>query len=65
MEEIRLSQFIAELSMRARNFGSEKIVRTGGVRPYVRPLLHVSRGEIWHFKQNARFGGKSYSFPAF
>ena len=33
--------------MHARNFGSEKIVRT---RPYVRPPLHVSRGEILHFK---------------
>ena len=31
----------------SRNFGSEKIVLT---RPYVRPPLHVSRGEILHFK---------------
>ena len=30
-----------------RNFGSEKIVRTG---QYVRPPLDVSRGEILHFK---------------
>ena len=35
------------LSMHPRNFGSEKIVRT---RPYVRPPIHVSRGEILHFK---------------
>ena len=33
------------LSMYPRNFGSEKIVCT-----YVRPPLHVSRGEILHFK---------------
>ena len=33
------------LSMYSRNFGSEKIVCT-----FVRPPLHVSRGEILHFK---------------
>ena len=37
------------LSMHSMNFGTEKIVRTSG-RPYVRPPLHVSRGEILHFK---------------
>ena len=31
------------------NFGSEKIVPYG-VRPYVRPPLHGSPGEILHFK---------------
>ena len=35
------------LSMHPRNFGSEKIVRK---RPYVRPPIRVSRGEILHFK---------------
>ena len=35
------------LSMHPRNFGSEKIVRK---RPYVRPPIGVSRGEILHFK---------------
>ena len=35
------------LSMHARHFGFEKIIRT---RPSVRPLLHVSQGEIFHFK---------------
>ena len=33
-------------SMHPRNFGSEKIIRTG----YLRPPLHVSRDEILHFK---------------
>ena len=33
--------------MHPRNFGSEKVVRTEYVRPYVRPL---SRDEILHFK---------------
>ena len=33
--------------MHPRNFGSEKIVRK---RPYVRPPIHVGRGEILHFK---------------
>ena len=35
------------LSMHPRHFGFEKIVRT---RPSVRLTLHVSRGEIFHFK---------------
>ena len=35
------------LSVHPRNFGPEKIVRT---RPYLRPPLHVSLGEILHFK---------------
>ena len=35
------------LSMHARHFGFEKIIRT---RPSVRPLLHVSQGKIFHFK---------------
>ena len=38
------------LSMHPRNFGSEKIVCTTNVRPYVRPPGHVSRGEVLHFK---------------
>ena len=38
------------LSMHPRNFGSEKIVCTTNVRPYVRPPGHVSRGEVFHFK---------------
>ena len=38
------------LSMHPRNFGSEKIVCTTNVRPYVRPLGHVSRDEVLHFK---------------
>ena len=29
------------------NFGSKKIVRT---RPYIRPPVHVSRGEILYYK---------------
>ena len=33
--------------MHARKFGSKKIVRT---RTYVRAPLHVSRGEILHFR---------------
>ena len=33
--------------MHPRNFGPEKIVRT---RPYLRPPIHVSLGEILHFK---------------
>ena len=36
--------------MHPRKFGSEKVVRTYGVRPSVRPPLHVSRDEILHFK---------------
>ena len=36
--------------MYPRNFGSEKVVRTYGVRPSVRPPLHVGRDEILHFK---------------
>ena len=36
--------------MHPRNFGSEKIVCTTNVRPYVRPPGHVSRGEVLHFK---------------
>ena len=35
------------LSMHPRHFGIEKIIRT---RPSVRPPLHVSQGEIFHFK---------------
>ena len=35
------------LSMHPRKFGSEKIVRT---RTYVRAPLHVSQGEILHFR---------------
>ena len=38
------------LSMHPRNFGSEKIVCTTNVRPYVRPPRHVSWGEVLHFK---------------
>ena len=38
------------LSMDPRNFGSEKIVCTTNVRPYVRPPGHVSRGEVLQFK---------------
>ena len=38
------------LSLHPRNFGSEKIVCTTNVRPYVRPPRHVSRGEVLHFK---------------
>ena len=38
------------LSMHPRNFGSEKIVCTTNVRPYVRPPSHVSRGEVLQFK---------------
>ena len=38
------------LSMHPRNLGSEKIVCTTNVRPYVRPPGHVSRGEVLHFK---------------
>ena len=38
------------LSMHPRNFGSEKIVCTTNVRPYVRPPGHVSRGEVLHFE---------------
>ena len=34
------------VSKNPRNFGSDKI----SVIPYVRPPLHVSRGEILHFK---------------
>ena len=33
--------------MHLRNFGPEKIVRTC---PYLRPPLHISLGEILHFK---------------
>ena len=36
-------------SMHPSNFGSEEIVRTG-VRPYLRPPVHVSRDPILHFK---------------
>ena len=35
------------LPMHPINFGSEKIVRTS---PYIRPPVHVSRGEILHYK---------------
>ena len=48
------------LSMHPRNLGSDKIVRI-----YVRPPLHVSWGEILHFKQRERFGGKSHCHQDF
>ena len=34
-------------------------------RPYVRPSLHLSCGEIFLFKHPARFGGKSHGHPDF
>ena len=43
------------LSIRPKNFGSDKIVRT-----YMRPLLHVSWGKILHFKYPARLSGLYY-----
>ena len=43
--------------MHPKNFGSDKIGRT-----YV-PPLHVSLGEILHFKKLARFRGKSHGHP--
>ena len=46
--------------MRSTNFSFDKIVRT-----YVRPPLHVSRGETLHFKHPARFGGKSHGHRDF
>ena len=46
--------------MRSRNFSFDKLVRT-----YVRPPLHVSRGETLHFKHPARFGGKSHGHRDF
>ena len=48
--------------MHPRNFGSEKIVRTG---QYVRPPLHVYKKPGWNFafQVPARFGGKSHSYP--
>ena len=46
--------------MHSRNFGFDKIVLT-----YVRPPLHVSRGETLHFKHPARFGGKSHGHRDF
>ena len=48
------------LSMHPRNLGNDKIVRI-----YVRPPLHVSWGEILHFKQRERFGGKSHGHQDF
>ena len=46
--------------MHSRNFGSDKIVLT-----YVRPPLHVSRGETLHFKHPAFFCGKSHGHRDF
>ena len=46
--------------MRSRNFSFDKIVRT-----YVRPPLHVSRGETLHFKHPAFFCGKSHGHRDF
>ena len=46
--------------MHPRNLGSDKIVRI-----YVRPPLHVSWGEILHFKQRERFGSKWHGHQDF